>query len=215
MVIYFNPTVTAEWITFTAALFFLDKKTTVWRLFIPLLLLVLSVETIGWYMIVKLEKYDNALPFNILMLVSSIFFMWFLKRSITSARIKSCINIAMILFLLFGITNLLFYQGLFVYNSISEAIGDIILAIICCYYLLALVKDPLPVNMLRLDYFWLATGILFYALGSAMLYQFSYLLIKYYKKTNINIGNYINYALNLVLYSTMIIAFICRRKATR
>lgn len=215
MVAYFNPTVTAEWITFILAVFILDKKTTAWQWFIPLLMLILCVETIGWYMIVKYKKYNNALPFNILMLVSTLFFLWFLKRAIVSVQIKFGLAIAMILFALFGLINLFFFQGFWKYNSTSEAVGDIFLSLTCCNLLLKLVKDPTHVDLLQLDYFWLATGILFYSLGSAMLYQFSYLLANYHKKTNINIGNYINYALNLVLYSTMIIAFLCQRKATR
>jgi hypothetical protein len=52
-------------------------------------------------------------------------------------------------------------------------------------------------------------------LGSALLYQFSDLLGKYYEQTKINVGQYINYTLNLILYSCLIIAFICRRKTTR
>jgi hypothetical protein len=215
MVNYFNPTVIAEWITFIAALFLLNKKTANWRYFIILLFLTLCVETLGWYMIVKLKKFDNALPFNILMLVSTIFFAWFLKSAISSIRIKSWINIVMALFLLLWLINLFFIQGFWRYNSFSEAVGDIILSILCCYFLFSLVKDINHINLLQLDYFWLANGILFYSLGSALLYQFSDILNNYRKQTNINIGNYINYALNIVLYTSLIIAFTCRRKATR
>lgn len=212
---YFNPTVIAEWITFIVALFLLDKKTTAWRLFIPLLFLILCVESAGWYMVVKLKKYNNALPFNVLMLVSIVFLLWFMRRAVTSVKIKQWVVVAIVLFVVFGIANLFFFQGLWVYNSISEATGDIILALLCCYFLLSLVKNPYHVNLLQLDYFWLATGLLFYSLGSAILYQFSDLLNTFRKETNINIGNYINYSLNIVLYLCFIIAFKCRRKATR
>jgi len=215
MVVYFNFTVIAEWITFIMAMLLLDKKTTVWQLFIGLLFLVLSVETLGWYMIVKLKKYENALPFNLLMLASTIFFLWFLRRAVPSKGVQSWLVIIMAGFGVLGLINLFYFQGFWVYNSISEAAGDIILAVLCCYLLITLVRNPQHINLLKFDYFWLATGILFYSLGSAMLYQFSYLLANYYKKTNINIGNYINYGLNLILYTTLIIAFLCRRKVTR
>jgi len=215
MVAYFNLTVILEWITFILAILLLDKKTTVWQLFIILLFLVLCTETLGWYMIVKLKKFNNALPFNLLMLTSTSFLLWFLKRAIPSKKARPWLAISIIGFALFGLGNLLFFQGIWTYDSISESIGDIIMSIFSCYFLISLVKDSQHVNLLKLDYFWLATGILFYSLGSAMLYQFSYLLSDYYRKTNINIGNYINYGLNLVLYTTIIIAFICRRKATR
>lgn len=215
MVAYFNLTVIAEWITMLAALFILDKKTKQWRLFIPLFILILCVETTGWLMLTKFKNNKNALPFNLLMLTSISFFIWFIGKEIKTIKIKSWLTITLILFLVLGAVNLFFFQGFSIYNSVTEAVGDILLSILCCYFLFMLVKNPPEINLIKHGYFWLVTGVLFYSLGSAMLYQFSYLLAAYHKKAGLNLGNYINYALNIVLYTSMIIAFICRRKATR
>lgn len=212
---YLNITVIAEWLTFIISIIVLDRKTTVWRLFILLLFLVLCTETLGWYMYNRWKISNNALPFNILMLLSNSFFMWFFSRVTVLQKIKKWLLFFMCLFIAFGLVNLFYFQGLWVYNSFSESLGDIILSIICCYFLFTLVKNAEHIDILRFDYFWLANGILFYSLGSALLYQFSYLLISHYKQTGINVGEYINYGLNLILYSSLIIAFICRRKITR
>lgn len=212
---YLNLTVIAEWCTFIAAVILLDKKTTRWRLFIFLLALVLCTETLGWYMYNRLQIADNALPFNILMLLSNVFFMWFFSKATLLQGAKKWILIFTGLFLLFGLVNLFFFQGAWRYNSFSESLADIILVLLCCYFFFAALRHPDHIDLLRFDYFWLAVGLLFYCLGSALLYQCSYLLADYYRKTNMNIGEYINYALNLILYSCLIIAFICRRKATR
>jgi hypothetical protein len=212
---YFNVTVIAEWLTFIVSLLLLDKKTTRWRLFIMLLFLVLCAETAGWYMYNRLGIFDNALPFNILMLLSNVFFIWFMSTATVLQQVKKWLVYLNCFFLVFGLINLFFFQGLWRYNSFSESLGDIILVLICCYFIFTLLKANEHTDLLRFDYFWLANGLLFYCLGSALLYQFSYLLGNYYNQTKINIGEYINYALNLILYSSLIIAFICRRKTTR
>jgi hypothetical protein len=141
--------------------------------------------------------------------------MWFFIKSPFLRRIKKWLIFFAYFFIAFGVINLFFFQGFLKYNSFSEALGDIILSVVCCYFLFTLIKNEEHIDLLGFDYFWLANGILFYALGSALLYQFSDLLGTYYRHTKINVGEYINYTLNLILYSSLIIAFICRRKTTR
>lgn len=215
MLTYLNITVIAEWLTFFAALLLLDKKTGVWQLFIPLMLLVLCAETIGWYMHVKLKIFDNALPFNVLMILSNVFFIWFFSKAALLQHIHQVLKWLATAFAILAMINFLFFQGPWQYNSFSESAADITLVIICCYFLFTIVKSNEYFDLARFDYFWLATGLLFYCLGSALLYQFSYLLRDYYDQTKIDIGTYVNYTLNLILYTCLTIAFTCRKKATR
>lgn len=210
---YLNITVFAEWCCFIAAIIFLDKKTKMWRFFILWLFLTLCTETTGWWL--RTHHFRNALPFNILMLVSKTFLIWFFSQSIFLQKVKPALLFFNVAFILLGLINLFFFQGFWIYNSYSETFADIILAITCCYFLYTVLTGNEYINLPHLDYFWLATGVLFSALGSALLYQFSYVLREYYLNTKIDIGTYINYGLNLILYSSLIIAFICRWKITR
>lgn len=212
---YFNFTVIIEWCTFIAAIFLLDKKTGIWRLFILFLLLGICTETVGWYMYNFLKIKYNALPFNFFMLARITFLMWFFTKAKLLKNAMKILFAGIALFLVFGLINLFFFQGFWHYNFHTESLGDIILSLVCCYFLLKVVKSDEGINLLGFDYFWLAIGVLFYSLGFALLYQFADLLGAYYKATKINIGNYINYALNLIFYSCLIIAFICRRRITR
>ncbi|MDB5198741.1 MAG: hypothetical protein JWO92_704 [Chitinophagaceae bacterium] len=212
---YFNITIIAEWICFIAALILLHKKTKVWRLFILLLFLTLCAETTGWYMRTRHHQFHNALPFNFLMIISTTFLIWFFTKAASLQKMKKVLNYLNYFFILFAVINLFFFQGFWKYNSFSETLGDIMLAIICCYFFYTLLTEKNYVDLLRLDYFWLATGIFFSALGSALLYQFSGVLRDYYLRSKIDIGTYINYSLNLILYISLIIAFICRWKTTR
>lgn len=212
---YFNITVIAEWCTFIASLILLDRKTTYWRLFIPLLFLVLCTETAGWYMYVYLKHSQNALPFNFLMLISNLFMVYFFSRAEALQPIKKGLKVAAMVFLVFGVGNLLFFQGPATYNNFSESLGDIILSLVCCYFLFTIIRSDEHIYLLKFDYFWLANGVLFYSLGSALLYQFSYVLDDYYRETNINVGELINATLNVFLNCSFIVAFVCRRKTTR
>ena len=211
---YLNITVIAEWCCFIAAIFFLDKKTKIWQLFVALLLLVLMAETTGWYLWSHLHR-SNAWPFNILMLVSNSFFIWFFSTSTLLKRIRHILIATNLLFVVVGTLNLLFFQGFWIYNSYSETFADVALVIISCYFYYSAVTSNDYINLISYDYFWFTTGIFFSALGSALLYQFSYLLSQFYIATKLDIGTYINYGLNVTLYSSLIIAFICRWRTTR
>src|ERR1041385_7582163 len=100
---YLNITVFAEWCSFIAAIFFLDKKTTIWRIFILWLFLTLCTETTGWYLRTQLHRFQNALPFNLLMLVSSVFLIWFFSRSGYLRRVKSILVFLNYIFISFGL----------------------------------------------------------------------------------------------------------------
>lgn len=212
---YLTVTVISEWVAFLVSLLLLDRKTTYWRLFIPLLFVALCVETIGWYLYNKCGISNNALPFNILLLLSNLYFIWFLSKANIISSAKSKFQIWGGFYLLFALVNLFFFQGVWIYNSYSESLGDIIVSIMCFYLVFSLLKSTEHIDLLKFDYFWLASGLLFYCLGSALLYQFSTIFKAFADLTHFNIGEYINYALNIFLNSCLVIAFICRRKATR
>ena len=123
---------------------------------------------------------------------------------------------AIAVFLLFGIVNLLFYQGPSNYNNLSEVLGDIILALLCCYILFQLASgDENTPPLATLDYFWLAIGFLVSSLGSAVHYTVQQSLYKYYLATGVNVGGIINTVLNIVLFTCMIIAFYCRWRSRK
>src|SRR6187455_2156710 len=72
---YFNITVITEWAAFIAALILLDKPTTQWRYFKPVILLTIILDATGWGIAYFLKTY-NAPPYNILILINTLFFIW-------------------------------------------------------------------------------------------------------------------------------------------
>lgn len=213
MTTYFNITVVAEWCTLTAAVIALDQKTGKWWLWIVLLLLGILTETIGWYLHNFMGLRPNALPFNIMMIIRSVFLICFFADR--GQGFPFLVKIFLIVFSIAAIANFLLYQGFWQYNFYSESLADIFLIILCCRYILLLVRRPEYTNLLANEYFWFSIGLLFYSMGSAFLYNFYQLLADYRHETGINVGLYLNYGLNILLAGCLIIAFICRRKATR
>jgi hypothetical protein len=212
---YFNITSIAEWCAFICALILLNKQTSIWRLFIPFLFITIVTETIGWYFNYVVKHFNNTLPFNILMIIGIVFFAYLFSLAKPMQHVKKKIFYLIILFILSAVFNLFFIQKQWTYNSYTETFGDIILSAICCYFLFTILKNDEYINLFHYEYFWLANGLLFSCLGSVLIYIFSDSLYAYYKQTKIPVYDYINYVLNVVLYASLIIAFICRHKTTR
>lgn len=209
---YFNITVIAEWVAFIVALVLLNKSTGNWRLFIPWLFFVLCIETIGWYQSNVLHIRGNSLPFNINMIVSNVFLLWFLTTSPQIYGKRQYFYSVIAAFVFFAVVNLLFFEKAQDYNSVSDVIGDILQALFSGYLVYGLIKDETNERSLfNLEYFWLSIGVLFSAMGSTVLNVFLTELQAYADKTHINVYGYINYSVNVLFCTCLIIAFICRR----
>ncbi len=210
----FNITVIAEWCCFITSLIFLSKSTGVWRFFIPLLFIIIFAETAGWYLSYVLKKGNNNWIFNLLLTINISFSIWMFTTAEPLRKVKTKLFFIMAFYIVFAACNLFFVQGFWEYNGITEALGGIILAVISCYFFYALLKEEGFRNLFRYEYFWLANGLLFSSLGS-VLYIFLHYLHAFRKHTGINIYGYVNYGINVLLYGSLIIAFICRKRNTR
>ncbi|HEY1870147.1 MAG TPA: hypothetical protein VGG71_03770 [Chitinophagaceae bacterium] len=211
----FNFTFIAECIAFLAALYLLDKKTGTWRLFIPFLSVTLVVETIGWYLIDKSRPSNNNWIYNILLLFNGIFTFWILSKADPLVKARRYLLICLSVFISFSIFNMLLFEGFWKYNGYTEMLLDLMTSIYICYFFYQVIAENVYRNLYKYEYFWIAIGFLFSSLGSVVLYIFIDSLTSYYNNTHINIYGYINYGLNVVLYGSLIISFICRRRSTR
>ncbi len=209
---YLNITVIAEWCAFIAAMVLLDKPTGNWRFFKPVILLTIILDAAGWG-IAYFFKTKNAPPYNIILLINTLFFIWIF--SLQMQPVKNLVYLLLSFFTSAWLFNFFFYQGIYTYNSYTELLSNIILAFLSCYMLYTLLTQENYVSLTASEYFWLSLGVLFSALGSMLLYLFLDILQAYNDKTGINVYGYINYTLNVILYGSLIIAFVCRKKSTR
>lgn len=208
---YLNIPVIAEWCAFIAAIFLINKKKTIWRLFIPFLFLTIVAETFGWYSHYVLVKNNNWV-FNILMILNISFSIWLFQKADLFKPFKKKLKWASGIFLIFAIGNVFVFQGFWNYDFYTEVLGDIFLAIIACCFFYLLLKEEAFRDIFTYEYFWLSNGLLFSSLCNIILYLFLDSLRAFYKQTNINVYSYINDVLNILLYGSLIISFICRRR---
>ena len=186
-----------------------------WRLFIPLIFFTICTEVSGWYLSTFLLMKYNALPFNILMLINIMFYILFFTRVEVFTNYRKRMITSALFFLGVGVVNLLYGQGLWIYNYYSESAGDLIIAFICCaFFFKSLYMDTYH-NFFNNEYFWLANGLLLSSMGSSLLYLFLDELRAYYIETKIDVYGPINSLLNTIFYVSLIIAFVCRWKTTR
>lgn len=211
---YFNTTVIAEWIALIFSFLLLFRQTGRWRLFIPFMILTVSIEWVGWYSQKFAPNHSNALPYNIYLIISTSFLLWFLSNYEYLAKVRKMIWYVIFVFVGFCIINMCFFEGFSKYNSISETVADLLLAIVSCYLMYSMFKNPKYENLLKSGYLWLAIGILNYSMGSALLYNFYDLLFKLNEMSGIKIAKYLNFSLAILLYSCMSISFITTWKTS-
>jgi hypothetical protein len=211
----FKPTIIAEWVTFIVALHLLPRRVGVWRFFVLLLSATLVVETIGWYSSYIRKLDHNSWIFNLFMMASTVFWLWIFRFAEPMAKAGKLLRVLKAVFICFGFINLVFFQGFQKYNWYTEVLGDVEVSAVCCYFFYVCLQEEEFRDLFRYEYFWLANGLLFSSLGSAVLYIFLEALYAFKKQTQIPVYDYINSGLNFLLYGSMIIAFICRNRNTR
>jgi len=214
----FKPTVIAEYVTFIAALFLLPRRVGVWRLFVLFMLVTIVTETVGFSIAWSGRSghnRNNHWLFNLYLLIENVFCIWIFLWAEPMKKARRLLWGLLLFYVCFGVGNLLFFQGVWTYNSYTDVLGDVELAIVCCYFFYACLREEELRDLFRYEYFWLANGLLFSALGSVVLYIFIDALYAFARHSHIDVYRYINSGLNFILYGSMIIAFICRNRNTR
>lgn len=211
----FNITFITECIGLIASLFLLDYKTGYWQLFKLFLFIIVSVESAGWYISHAAASANNSWIYNLLLIISGAFTLWIIHTSEPLENRKQIFRWLVAIYLIFAVGNIFFLQGYRRYNGYTEMVQDIFISVYCCYFFYRALEEEIYRDLFRFEYFWMAVGFFFSALGSVVLYMFIDALSAYYTKTHIDLYGHINAGLNMVLYSCLIISFICRRMNTR
>ena len=208
----FNPTVIAECCTLLAAIFLLKKNSGRWQLFIPVLLVTIIAETLGWAWTYLFHKRGNGWIFNINLLMTSAFYFWLLSFAGPLQQLKSRLLTCVAIFFLFASLNALFGQGFTAYQTYTDIFAELMLIVTGFYFFYKVLTEEIYRNVFRYEYFWLVNGLLLYALGGVVLYAFYEVIVAYDKLHKVHLYGLINYIINGIFYGSLIIAFVCRNK---
>lgn len=175
------------------------------RLFPLFLMLTIAVEMGAAWLFA--HKRSTAILYNIFASIEFLFYMYVVREIIKSLRVKKIIFYTACLYLSLGVTNVLFIQKMTSFNSITYAIGCLIISIICFYYFFELFQLPYSVILARQPAFWICAGLLFFYTCSFPIYGLVNFLPPDFVTKNIQVFIVL---LNVFLYSSFTIAFLCR-----
>ena len=203
--IYFTLIIISFLASFTA--YFQKNVPSYLRLFPAFLLFTIAIELFAIWL--SMHGTASTVLYNFFSCVEFLFYMYVLREIILNPKIKRIIFHIAWIYALLGIANILFIQKLASFNSITYALGCLLIALFCIYFFFELFQTTHSINLVRLPAFWISAGLLFYYACSFPLYGLSNFLRQVSPIITKNI-QFILLLLNVFLYSSFTIAFLCR-----
>lgn len=175
------------------------------------LIIALSVELIGPFLIQIKRQQNTLLLYNIFTSVEFTFYLWVIREIIKSKSAKKIMFFILLFYPLAALINIFFFQGRYGFHSFTYALGCLLIVGCCIYYFYELFLFPHSVNLLRQPAFWICTALLFFYAFTYPIYGLSNLMMSLPKTILKNLERIV-YLLNVLLYSMFSIAFLCRIK---
>lgn len=147
--------------------------------------------------------------YNIFSAIEFIFYFWMFSNIIHHATIKKILRICVLAYPLVFIINKTFIQKGEQYHTYTAGLGSFLIVLAAVYYFFELFQSEKSVDLVREPAFWISSGLLFFYSCSFPLFS---LVSHFYSPSN-KIINYLaslSSLLNILLYSSFIIAFLCR-----
>lgn len=177
------------------------------RLFPPFLLATIIAEFSGSYL-GYLDK-NNSYIYNFFSVIEFYFYMHLISLIITNNKAKLVIRISGFIYALVAVINIVFFQGMNVFHTVTYSLGCLMIVAACIYFFLELFRLPESVKLSRNPGFWICSGLLFFYCCGFPLYAFInfWVGVKWMRNSFEGIFD----ILNIFLYSLFIIAFLCHR----
>lgn len=160
-----------------------------------------------------MKHIPNTLLSNLSTLIEIAFYLYVLREIVYAPRAKKVFQYFVIAYPLVALLDVFIFQpGGF--HTITYALGCLLIIICCAYYFLELFQRPSSVNLSRQPAFWICSGLLFYYTCTFPLYG-AINLLKLFPRVILSNLLYILVLLNILLYLSFSIAFLCRLKTRR
>ncbi|WP_143310087.1 hypothetical protein [Chitinophaga vietnamensis] len=213
---YLTVNTVSELICFLVGSFCLYRdKEPAWRLFIPYLLVVCTVEAAGIY-IRKVLHLSNIPIYNLFMLIEcgiiTTFFSYLYKQYIS---VRYLLPGWIALFLALYITEI-YTHRLAAFANNTATVMSIVFVLASLYYYYLILKDEKYFQLGSYAPFWWVNGTLLYYFGStATNFFFDFLIHDQIAAFPYSIRYIIFNILNVLLYCCWSYAFICRYRQRR
>lgn len=180
------------------------------RFFPPFLFATLIGEFAASYL-GNLGK-SNLIIYNFFSVVEFCFYMILVSKIIHTTKAKKIIQISSLLYAIIAISNIIFFQGMETFHTITYCLGCLLIVTVCIYYFFELFRSPKSVKLSSDPAFWICSGLLFFYCCGFPLYAFINFWVQF-EWMAASFGNIFT-ILNIFLYSLFTIAFLCSRIKT-
>jgi magnesium-transporting ATPase (P-type) len=151
---------------------------------------------------------ENLWIYNAFAVISHLFFLAYFYHILTNKFIRTVIVLSIVPFLVFSIINYFFIETPHRLNAYTIIIANIITILLALGSIIQIQREKIIINLNTSPVFWIAAGTLVYYSATLPLFiYFNYLneyspIGQYY--------TYINDALNIIMYTAYLIAFLCK-----
>jgi len=178
------------------------------RWLVPFLGLTIIVEGIGMYMVAR--HIVNHWMYNFFTCFEFLFYSYIYLQLIENPKWKRVIAWSMVVYPVLFLLNIFFVEGFLRFHTITYRVGSVMVVFWCYLYLRQLMRSPAFLPIFRNPVFWITTGLLFFYTGFFFYMSAAYILL--YTKLVIDrvIWEAISGTLNVILYGSFFISFICQ-----
>ena len=176
------------------------------RLF-PLFLLITGIAVVIGVFLAHHDK-SNTVLYNLLITFEFCYYIYILFLMVQNKAAKAIIRYVSPGFAVLAAFNMAFLQKTG-FNSMTYALGALLVVVIGVYYLFELFQQSQPVNVARLPAFWICAGLIFFYACAFPLFGLANFMRSAPQVIIKNLRFIIN-LLNVFLYSSFTIAFLCR-----
>jgi hypothetical protein len=182
------------------------------KLFPVYLLLDCIVEGVTNYL--ALRRQNTILLSSLWAVLQFCFYIYVLQAVIHRPKAKRILLYCLIAFPLIFIVNLFLVQKFQVFQSMNYCLDCLVVVAACIFYFLEVFQSKNYVNLVREPAFWICSGLLFNCACSFPVYG----LINFINGIEFSIIRIILYILgfiNILLYLSFTIAFLCRLRTRK
>lgn len=189
-------------------LFFQTDTESYLRLFPVFLLVCILQESVSSYL--QLHLKDNLFLSNPFTVLVFCFYFFILRQIIHNTKMKKAILYILFGYAVIAFINIYFIQKHNEFHTITYSLGCLLVVAMSIYYFWELFQSSRMVNLLRQPAFWICSGLLFYFACSFPLYGLNNLIFSNLSVSTIHNLMILFNLLDVFLYSSFIIAFLCR-----
>jgi hypothetical protein len=158
-----------------------------------------------------LNRVNNVFISNVNTMATLGFYLYLLMTIVERPKSKKVLLIMLVIYLLISMMNFFLVQKTGVFNSMTYCLGCLLIVTASIYYFWELFQQRRSLDLLRQPTFWICSGLLFYCACSFPLQgmlNFMNALPKVILENLLIIFD----LLNILLYLSFSIAFLCRLK---